>query len=89
MGVPPIVAKGCEAEPLVAQFNAGRTFEPLSDAELTSAILDLADRRDERDRVRQNCVALARRFDRDVIAEQTEAILLAVAEGRPLPEVTW
>ncbi len=88
-GTPPIVARGCEGDALVTQFNAGRTFEPLDGKEMAEAILDLAENPAELQRVRQSCLELAKRFERDVIAKQTEAILAAVAEQRPLGDVSW
>ncbi len=88
-GTPPIVTRGCEADTLVSQFNAGRTFEPLDADGLAEAICELADDPAEYARVRDNGIRLAGRFDRDVIAARTNAILVAVAERRPLPEVTW
>ena len=88
-GTPPIVARQCEGDTLVSQFNAGRTYEPLDADEMAQAILDLANNPEEYQKVRENCIALAGRFDRDVIAEQTESILRAVADRRPLPDVSW
>lgn len=85
----PIVAKGCEGDTLVSQFNAGKTFEPMDAKELAAAILDLVDHPDDVRRIRENCKQLAKRFDRNVIAERTNAILEALAEGKPLPEVSW
>ncbi len=86
---PPIVAKGCEADFLVTKYDAGRAYEPRDDAEFAQVLRDLADNRDELQRLRENGHKLAKRFDRDVIAERTNQILIALAEGRELPEVTW
>ncbi len=88
-GTPPIVAKGCEAEQLVTQFQAGQCYEPGDADEMAAAILTLADNREFLKRTRDNCVKLANRFDRNVIAERTEKILTAVADDRELPEVSW
>ena len=88
-GTPPIVAKGCEGDTLVTKYNAGRTFEPLDDAELAAALRELADDPAEMATVRANCIALAKRFDRGAIAERTEQVLLALHERRPLPDVAW
>lgn len=88
-GVPVVVAKQCEAEPLVRQFNVGRMFEPLHGQEMAEAILDLADDPAEMARIRENCRKLAKRFDRDVIAERTNDVLVALAGGKPLPDVSW
>lgn len=85
----PLVAKGCEGDTLVSQFNAGRTFEPMDAAELAAAIRELADNPQEVRRIRENCQTLAKRFERNVIAERTNSILEALAKGDPLPEVSW
>jgi glycosyltransferase involved in cell wall biosynthesis len=88
-GTPPIVAKVCEGEALVLKYNAGRTYEPLGADELVQAILDLTNDRLEYNQVKQNCILLSKRFDRNVIAERTEKILLAIQAGDPLPDVDW
>ena len=88
-GTPPIVARYCEGEALVTRHNAGRAFTPLDGAELAARIRELDEDRDEYRRVRDNAVALAARFDRQVIAERTELILTAIAQGKPPPEVAW
>ncbi|GAH81765.1 unnamed protein product, partial [marine sediment metagenome] len=88
-GVPMIVGKGCEAEPLVNKYNTGRTYEPMDDKELAEAILDLAEHPEEVKKIKSNSRELAKRFDRNVIAGQTEQILLMLAEGKKLPEVAW
>ncbi len=69
----PVNAKGCEAEPLVTRHNAGRAFEPQDPTEYA--------------RVRQNCLKLSKRFDRDAIAERTNQMLIALDQGRELPKV--
>lgn len=88
-GTPPVVAKGSEGATLVSQFNAGRTFEPMNDKELAEVILSLAKNPSELKEIRTNCLKLAKRFDRDTIAQRTEEILIAVAKRQPLPEVAW
>jgi len=88
-GTPPLVARGCEGDALVTSFNAGKIFEPLDGAELAGAILELADNPVEYQKIRVNGMELSKRFDRGVIADRTEQILLAVAEKRDLPEVSW
>lgn len=87
--VVPVVAKGCEGDTLVSQFDAGLTFEPLSGVELAGALRNLADDPELARRIRRNAWQLSKRFDRDIIAERTEEVLLAVAEGRPPPQVAW
>lgn len=88
-GVPVVVAKGCEGEALVNQFDVGRAFEPMDGQDLAKAILDLASHPEKVQAIRANCIHLAQRFDRGVIAERTERTLCALAEGAPLPEVAW
>ena len=88
-GTPPIVARYCEGEALIARHNAGRSFTPLAGAELAARIRELDLDRDEYERVRKNAIRLAARFDRQVIAERTERILTAIAAGAALPEVDW
>ncbi len=88
-GTPPIVAKGCEAEALVTQFEAGLCYEPGDADEMATAILTLADNQSLSQQMRDNCRRVSERFDRDLIAERTERMLAAVHEGKPLPEVGW
>lgn len=88
-GAVPIVAKGCEAEPLVNQYDAGRCYEPGDAAELAAVIHKLANNQDIWRRVRANGIALSKRFDRSLIAKRTAAIITAIVEGKPLPEVSW
>jgi glycosyltransferase involved in cell wall biosynthesis len=86
-GTVPIVAKGCEAEPLVTEFEAGRCYEPGDADEMAQAILGLAQNHSVLEKTRDNCIKLSKRFDRAVIAKRTEKILTAVCDGRSLPEV--
>lgn len=88
-GTPPIVAKGCEAEPLVTKFNAGRCYEPAEPNEMAEAILELAENPSLLKEIKGNCIELSARFNREVIAERTEKILSAVAEEKTLPQVSW
>lgn len=88
-GTPPIVAKGCEGDTLISEFGCGVTFEPLDGNELATAILSLADDRSGLQRMSERCVDLAKRFDRDEIANRTARILEAIAADEPTPEVTW
>lgn len=88
-GVPMVVAKGCEGEFLAVKYNTGRVFEPLDNEELAEQLIYLADHPDERQLIRNNCMELAKRFDRDLIAERTNQLLIALAEGQELPEVVW
>ena len=88
-GTPPIVAKGCEGEALVTQFEAGLCYEPGDADEMATAILTLADNQSLSQQMRGNCRRVSERFDRDLIAERTERMLAAVHEGKPLPEVGW
>jgi colanic acid biosynthesis glycosyl transferase WcaI len=88
-GVPAVVTAGCEAEQLVRRYNVGRLFEAGDAAQLAGALENLADHPDERALVRTNALQLAQRFDRNTIAERTERILRAVANGEPIPQVDW
>ena len=88
-GTPPIVARDCEGDRLVTQYDAGRCYEPLDGDEMAAAILELSENKDVYRRVRENCIKLSSRFDRSTIAKRTSDILTAVAEDNPLPEVTW
>jgi len=88
-GTPPIVTKGCEGETLVNRYAAGLTFTPMDGLSLAEAVLKLQADPELCQQIRNNCLALAKRFDRDLIADRTERILQAVAESKPLPEVPW
>ena len=88
-GVPVLVVKGCEGEAFVDECHVGRTFEPLDAGELARAIGELVDHPEEVARIRENCRKLSKRFDREAIAAQSNEILHAIAEGRPLPPVVW
>ncbi|NLF32342.1 MAG: glycosyltransferase family 4 protein [Planctomycetes bacterium] len=88
-GVPVAVVKHCEGEALVNQYNLGRTFEPLSGEELAAALTELAGDPAEHARIRANCLAIAPRFDRAVLAQRTLDVLAAIHENRELPELPW
>jgi len=88
-GAVPIVAKGCEGDTLVTEFNAGASFEPLDGHELADAVSKLASDQDHYQQVRSNALQLAPRFDRAKIAQQTAAVLEAIHLNRPLPDVSW
>lgn len=87
--VPPIVAKGCEGEMLVKQFDAGRCYEPGDPDEMAKAIMELAENRSLLKQVRDNCVNLSKRFNRDVITQRTEKILISIVQGKLLPKIRW
>ena len=86
---PPIVAKGCEADFLVTKYDAGKAYEPRDDAEFAQILRELADDRQQLRTLGENGYQLAKRFNRDTIAERTNQILIALAEGAELPEVAW
>jgi colanic acid biosynthesis glycosyl transferase WcaI len=88
-GVPAIVARGCEADPLVTANDVGRVYEPGDPDELALRIRELASDPGALDRMRPRCRAVAHRFSRERIADRVERLLLAVAAGRPLPEIEW
>jgi colanic acid biosynthesis glycosyl transferase WcaI len=88
-GTPPIVAKGCEGEALVSKFDAGLAFEPMDAEELAGQVRFLADHPQRLRKMRDNGVRLAKRFERDAIADRTEAILRAVGDRSRLPDVSW
>lgn len=88
-GTPPIVAKACEGDALVTKYNAGRTYEPMNADDLARAILELADNRREYESVKRNAISLSARFDRNIIADRTEKVLLAIQSGAELPTVDW
>jgi len=86
-GIPVIISGGCEGTTLVRQHNTGRIFPPLDADSLANVITDLASHPQELMQIKKNCLDLARHFDLKNTILQVEAILMAVAEGRPLPEV--
>jgi glycosyltransferase involved in cell wall biosynthesis len=88
-GTPVVVAKGCEAESLVSQFNVGRSYEPLDAKEMAEATKELVEDRRQLKVVKENCLKLAVRFDRNLISERTEQILQAIVNAKALPEIEW
>lgn len=88
-GVPAAVVSGCEAEQLVRRYDTGRLFSPGNAEELAAAIREIANSPDLCRELRANGLALAQRFDRSVIADRTEKLLLAIQRNEPLPEVAW
>ncbi|MGD0552241.1 MAG: glycosyltransferase family 4 protein [Sedimentisphaerales bacterium] len=81
-GTPIIVAKGCEGENLVMEFNTGGCYEPGDSKNLADVLLELVGNTRLYKEMRDNCVALSRRFDRDVIAVRVEKILNAVLQQK-------
>ena len=88
-GVPAMLTQQCQGQQLVEENNLGRTFAPMDDAQLASAISELAGNADEVAQVRENCLRVAPRFSRDSLADNVNAVLIAMHEGTPLPDVTW
>jgi glycosyltransferase involved in cell wall biosynthesis len=88
-GTPLIVAKGCEGQALVQQYDAGKCYEPLDSDEMAAAICELAENDKLVKQIKSNCVKLSQRFDRDVISQRTEKILISLATDQSLPEVSW
>ena len=88
-GAVPVVAKGSDAEKLMAEQAAGLSYEPGDVDELVGCITRLGDHRDQREAMRERAVALAKRFDRGRLAQRSEAVLVAVASGRVAPEIEW
>jgi glycosyltransferase involved in cell wall biosynthesis len=88
-GTPPVVAKGCEGDHLVTENNAGRCYEPGDSEDLANVILQLSENRSLMKLLGQNCVDLARHFDRKLLASRTEKILICIAQGNTLPQTSW
>lgn len=81
-GVPLVTSDGCDAADLVRTHRVGGVFKPGDGADLGRVLADLAARPQERERIRRNCLALARRFDRDQIAARAEAIFYGLIGNR-------
>jgi glycosyltransferase involved in cell wall biosynthesis len=79
-GTPVVVAKGCEGEKLVMESNTGGCYEPGDSKSLADVLLELVGNTQLYKEMRDNCVALSRRFDRDVIAVRVEEILNTVLQ---------
>ena len=88
-GVPMVVTAACEAEQLVRRYNVGRMFGSGNADELAAAVLELASDEALRKEARDNSIELAQRFDRSRIADRTERVLQAVADGDEIPQVEW
>ena len=88
-GLPMIATAGCEAEELVRRYGIGRLFEAGNDSQLASVLQELSENGELCRKMRQACVELSPRFDRDRIAERTERIMSAVVDREPLPDVEW
>lgn len=88
-GAVPIVANGTDADTLVTEHDAGLGYEPGDASDLVARILEIADDGPKMRRMRENGISLAQRFDRNLLAERTAALLAAVAENRRLPEYSW
>jgi glycosyltransferase involved in cell wall biosynthesis len=88
-GVPMIVTAGCEAEQLVHRYNVGRLFDAGDDEQLAYILQELSQDNDLCAEMRGAAIKLAPRFDRDKIAAQTEGVLEAVANKKPIPQVDW
>ena len=86
-GVPLVVTRGCEAESLVNEHGVGRVFAPLDAEDLSSIIADMAECSEGLKDMSERCRKLSEQFDLDRIACHAEAVLIAVSEGRPLPDL--
>ena len=80
-GVPIIITEGCEGARVVKMGQAGRTFRPMNSEELAEAVVSLAANREETVTMRTNCRQLAKRWDYERIAVETEETLQAVVNG--------
>ena len=85
-GVPVVISSGCEGARLVDEGNAGRTFRPGDSRELADVLADMNMDRENLSWMSGNCRELAKQFDYDRIALETEAILRAVSDGAAIPE---
>ena len=85
-GVPVVITSGCEGARLVEEGKAGRTFRPGDSNELADVLVELDSDREKLRQMSSNCRDLAKQFDYDRIAVETEAILQAVADGAAIPE---
>ena len=85
-GVPVVISSGCEGARLIDGGNAGRTFRPGDSKELADILAELNTDRENLSRMSSNCRELAKQFDYDRIALETEAILKAVSYGAAIPE---
>ncbi len=81
-GVPLVASDGCDAADLVRAFDVGRVFRPGDGCDLARVLADLAACPQERERIRHNCLDLARRFDRAEVAARAETIFRGLIENR-------
>ena len=81
-GVPLVASDGSDAADLVRTFDIGGVFKPRDGGGLARVLADLAARPQERERIRRNCLDLARRLDRDRIAARAETIFRRLIENR-------
>lgn len=88
-GIPILATRGCEAEQLIRRHGVGRVFDAGDSAQLAEQVLELSSNPSLHRRMCEASRALAQRFDRDTIADRTEELLRAVADGRALPSVDW
>ena len=84
-GVPVVISSGSEGAKLVDEGNAGRTFRPGDSKELAEVLTELDADRERLRQMSSNCRALAKQFDYDRIADETEATLRAVADRASIP----
>lgn len=71
-GVPVVTSDGCDAADLVRDNDVGSVFKPNDGGDLARVLADLAARPQEHDRIRRNCLDLARRCDRDEAVARIE-----------------
>lgn len=88
-GVPAVVCSGCEAEQLVRRYDTGRLFSAGNAEEFVAAVRELSSDPARYQQIRDNCIALSERFDRDKIAERTDRLLQALVAGQNLPQIEW
>lgn len=85
-GVPVVISKGCEGARLVEEGKAGWTFRPGDSNELADVLAELDADREVLRQMSSNCRALAKKFDYDRIAVETEGMLQAVSDGTSIAE---
>lgn len=89
-GVIPLTAKGCEAEALVFNHQAGVLYEPGDSGSVMKALISVAEQPPSgREAMRKRCRNLALRFDRNRIAAHVNNCLTSLVQGLPLPEYEW
>ena len=81
-GVPLVASDGSDAADLVRANGVGRVFKPGDGGDLARVLADLAARPRERERIRHNCLDLARRFDRAEVATRAETLFRDLLESR-------